>query len=48
MGRQDAALLLFVACRRIAPREHDAGNQHLVADFQRADFFFDEPSGFPV
>src|ERR1035437_1944703 len=26
---------------RIAPGEHDAGNQNLVADFERADFFFD-------
>jgi hypothetical protein len=24
---------------RIAPGEHDAGDQNLVADFQRADFF---------
>jgi hypothetical protein len=24
------------------PGEHDAGNQHLVADFQRPDFFFGE------
>ncbi len=27
---------------RIAPREHDAGNQNFVADFQRADFFLGE------
>ena len=25
--------------------EHDAGNQHLVADFQRPDFFFGEGKG---
>jgi hypothetical protein len=27
---------------RVAPGEHDAGNQNFVADFQRPDFFFGE------
>ena len=27
---------------RVAPGEHDAGNQNLAADFQRVDFFFGE------
>jgi hypothetical protein len=29
----------------VAPGEHDAGNQNLVADFQRTDFFFGEWKG---
>jgi len=28
-----------------APGEHDAGNQNLVADFQRPDFFYGEGKG---
>jgi hypothetical protein len=28
--------------RSVTPGDHDAGNQNLVADFQRADFFFGE------
>jgi len=30
---------------RRAPGVNDAGNQNLVADFQRADFFFGEEEG---
>ena len=30
---------------RVTSGEHDAGNQHLVADFQRPDFFFGEGKG---
>ena len=30
---------------RFAPGEHDAGDQHLVADLERADFFLGEGEG---
>jgi hypothetical protein len=37
-----AAALVQMLVDRVAPGEHDAGNQNLVADFQRADFFLGE------
>jgi hypothetical protein len=37
--RQRAALVQILV-NRVATGVDDAGDQHLVADFQRADFFF--------
>ena len=41
-ARRQLAALVQIFMDRVAPGEHDAGNQHLVADFQRPDFFFGE------
>ena len=44
-ARRQLAALVQILVDRVAPGEHDAGNQHLVADFQRPDFFFGEGEG---
>ena len=44
-GRKLLASLVPNSRLRAAPGEHDAGNQNLIADFQRADFFFGEGEG---
>ena len=44
-ARRQLAALVQIFVDRIATGEYDAGNQHLVADFQRADFFFGERKG---
>ena len=43
--RRQLAALVQILVDRVAPGEHDAGNQHLVADFQRPDFVFGEWKG---
>ena len=38
-ARRRLPALVQILVDRVAPGEHDAGNQNLVADLQRADFF---------
>ena len=44
-ARRQLAALVQILVDRVAPGVNDAGNQHLVADFQRPDFFFGEWKG---
>ena len=41
-ARRQLAALVQIFVDRVASGEHNAGNQNLIADFQRPDFFFGE------
>ena len=43
--RRQLTAIVQIFMDRVASSEHDTENQNLVADFQRADFFFGKGEG---